>query len=167
MGYSLPAAIGSCFETGRPTYSINGDGGIQMNVQEMQLIAKNKLPIKIIVINNHALANVVIFQDRWLGSRYVGSMEAEKDYFASDICKIAVAYGINSIKLENIDAIYNYIDLLNNDEPLLIEFEIPDRTPVLPDIAADKDPLRTDRKLSEKLISEIESFLYTLNKSRD
>ena len=157
MGYSLPAAIGACNETGRPTYSFNGDGGIQMNVQELQTVAKFNLPVKIIVINNHALANVVIFQDRWLESRYVGTMESEKDYFASDICNIANAYGIRSIKLKSLDDVENYKKEILDDKPTLIEFIIPDRTPVLPDIAADRDPLRFDGKLSKELIEWIDS----------
>ena len=49
MGFSLPAAIGAAIATGKPTYSINGDGGFQMNIQEMQLIAREKLPVKIIL----------------------------------------------------------------------------------------------------------------------
>ena len=158
MGYSLPAAIGACFETGRPTYTINGDGGIQMNIQEFQTIAKNNLPVKIIVINNHALANVVIFQDRWLESRYVGTMESQKDYYAADVCQIANAYGIKAIRLRDVSDIDNYQEDLLDMSPLLVEFEIPDRTPVLPDIAADRDPLRFDGRLSEELIERIENL---------
>lgn len=159
MGYSLPAAVGACFETKKPTYSFNGDGGIQMNIQEFQTITKNNLPVKIIVINNHALANVVIFQDRWLGSRYVGTMESENDYFASDICKIANAYGIKSVLLECLEDVEKHSDDFLSDEPVLFEFVIPSRTPVLPDIAADRDPLRTDGRLSKELIKTIEDLL--------
>lgn len=159
MGYSLPAAIGACFETNKPTYSFNGDGGVQMNIQEFQTVVKNQLPVKIIVINNHALANVAIFQNRWLGARYVGTLESEGDYYATDICKIAEAYGIRSWHLNSIKDIQSCADILTDNKPAVIEFTIPELTPVLPDIAADKDPLRTDQKLPSSLITQIEKIL--------
>ena len=159
MGYSLPAAIGACFETKKPTYSFNGDGGIQMNIQEFQTVVKNQLPIKIIVINNHALANVAIFQDRWLGARYVGTLESEGDYYATNICEIAKAYGIRSRHLNSIKDIQSCVYLLTDNKPAVIEFTIPEMTPVLPDISADKDPLRADQKLPSSLIIQIEQIM--------
>ena len=159
MGYSLPAAVGACFETKKPTYSFNGDGGIQMNIQEFQTIVKNQLPVKIIVINNHALANVAIFQDRWLGSRYVGTLESEGDYFAANICEIAKAYGIRSYHLNSIKDVQSCVNLLTDNNPVVIEFTIPELTPVLPDIGADKDPLRADQRIPLYLVNQIEQIM--------
>ena len=159
MGYSLPASIGACFETKKPTYSINGDGGIQMNIQELQTIVKNNLPVKIIVINNHALANVAIFQNRWLGSRYVGTLESKGDYFAANICEIAKAYGIRSYKLDSLKNVQSCSTLLTDNKPVVIEFTIPELTPVLPDIGADKDPLRADQKIPSYLVDQIEQIM--------
>jgi acetolactate synthase-1/2/3 large subunit len=159
MGFSLPGAIGACFETKQPVYSINGDGGIQMNIQEFQTIATNKLPVKVIIVNNHALANVVIFQDRWLESRYVGTVESQGDYHSANICAIAEAYGIRNKKINSIDEICECEELLIDDKAVVIEFEIEERTPVLPDIAADKDPLRADGKLSDLVIRQIEKII--------
>jgi len=159
MGYSLPAAIGACFHDRKPTYTFNGDGGIQMNIQELQTIVHNQLPVKIIVINNHALANVAIFQNRWLGSKYVGTLESEGDYLASNICKIAEAYGIRSVHLNDLSEVKQCHGVLTDDKPVVIEFTIPELTPVLPDIGADKDPLRHDGRIDLLKLELIENLL--------
>ena len=159
MGFSLPASIGAAFETNKPVYSINGDGGIQMNIQELQTIATNKLNIKIIIINNHSLANVMIFQDRWLNSRYVGTSENIGDYHAAEICKIGEAYGLNSYKLKGLEDIKKVEGVLKDSNPCIIEFAVSEKTPVLPDIAADKDALRYDQRIPISVIKEIETLI--------
>ena len=58
MGYSLPAAIGCALADGKAVYSFQGDGGIQMNIQELQTIARENLPVKIILFNNSALGMI-------------------------------------------------------------------------------------------------------------
>ena len=63
MGYALPAAIGGYYATKKPVYCIVGDGGLQMNIQELQFIVREKIPIKILVINNNALGMIRHFQD--------------------------------------------------------------------------------------------------------
>ena len=56
MGYSLPAAIGGCFALKKqPIVVIAGDGGFQINIQELQTIKRNELPIKMVILNNHSL----------------------------------------------------------------------------------------------------------------
>jgi acetolactate synthase I/II/III large subunit len=92
MGFALPAAIGSCLALGcRPTLAIAGDGAFQLNIQELQTIVRNKLPIKIIIINNQALGMIRQFQDSYFSGRYQSTYWG---YSAPKFSAIAAAYGI-------------------------------------------------------------------------
>ena len=64
MGYSLPAAIGAYYARGTQVISLSGDGGIQMNLQELQFIARENIPVKVVVFNNNSLGMVREFQER-------------------------------------------------------------------------------------------------------
>jgi len=92
MGYSLPAAIGASFLLG-DVVCITGDGGLQVNIQELQTVKRNNLPVKIVVLNNHCLGMIRQFQDLYFESRYQSTI---LDYSTPDFVKVATAYGIES-----------------------------------------------------------------------
>jgi acetolactate synthase-1/2/3 large subunit len=96
MGFSLPAAIGACFASGKPIVMISGDGGFQINIQELQTIVHHKLPIKMIILNNGTLGMIKQFQDTYFESRLQSS---KKGYSAPDFVSIAKAYGVDGINL--------------------------------------------------------------------
>lgn len=126
MGYSLPAAIGATIGNLRPTCIIVGDGGMQMNVQGLNVISKESLPIKIFVLNNRALGHILLFQKTYLGGRFCATDEQMGDYFACDFTKIAEAYGIKAFKLKSAEDIIHYEEELNNKQPILFELEYSD-----------------------------------------
>jgi len=98
MGYSLPAAIGAQIANPeKEVYCFIGDGGLQMNIQELQTIDNYNLPIKIIILNNFGYGIIKQFQDSYFGSRYHAT---GKGYSAPNFEKIAQAYNFkyNSIK---------------------------------------------------------------------
>jgi acetolactate synthase-1/2/3 large subunit len=98
MGYALPAAIGACFALNRePILCIVGDGGFQINIQELQTIKRNNLPIKIVIMNNHCLGMIRQFQDSYFESNYAATVWG---YSEPDFVSIANAYGINASKIE-------------------------------------------------------------------
>ncbi len=98
MGYALPAGIGACFASGlRPGVVIAGDGGFQCNVQELQTIRRNSLPLKIVVLNNGCHGMVRQFQESYFQGRYQSTMWG---YDAPDFAKVAAAYGIDSERVE-------------------------------------------------------------------
>lgn len=97
MGFALPAAIGAAIGLASPALCVAGDGGIQMNLQELQAIASSGLPVKVVVLNNESLGLIVDAQDAFLGSRYVGS-SPEGGYSAPDFSRIAAAYGLSSVR---------------------------------------------------------------------
>lgn len=95
MGYDLPAAIGACVAKNKePVICIAGDGSIQMNIQELQTIVTNKLPIKIIVINNEGYQQIRITQANLFQCEYVGLGPESGDLGFPDFGKLAAAYGI-------------------------------------------------------------------------
>lgn len=93
MGYGLPAAIGAAIAAGRPVFSLDGDGSIQMNLQELQTIVYNRLPIKIVVYNNGGYASIVRTQRGFFHGRLTGCTK-ESGLDCPDFSKIAAAFDI-------------------------------------------------------------------------
>lgn len=99
MGYALPAALGLCFAAGRqPVVVIAGDGGFQMNIQELQTIAHHHLPVKLVVVNNNCLGMIRQFQESYFEGRY---QSTHWGYSAPDFTKIAAAYGIPALTVSD------------------------------------------------------------------
>ncbi len=93
MGYDLPAAIGACVANGeRELVCLSGDGSIQMNLQELQTIQTNRLPIKIFVINNNGYHSIRQTQTNFFGEPYVGIGPQSHDLEFPDMERIAYAY---------------------------------------------------------------------------
>ena len=109
MGYGLPAAIGACVAEGKKELvCIEGDGSIQMNLQELQTILTNKLPIKIFVINNEGYHSIRQTQTKFFGEPFVGIGEDSHDLGFPSMEKLAWAYGYPYLKCEqnsNLDTI--------------------------------------------------------------
>lgn len=154
MGYAMPAAIGAYHGNYRPTFAFMGDGGAQMNIQELNTIARNKLPVKLFVFNNHALGNIRIFQESYLGSRFVATTETEGDYFSCDFTAIAGAYGVRGMKLDSADSLHEYQDALFDERPALFEINYED-CPALPGIVAGGSYLETGNGLEASLIERV------------
>ena len=95
MGYGLPAAIGTCIGGGRrETICLEGDGSIMMNLQELQTIITNQLPIKIFLINNNGYHSIRITQTNLFGHHTkVGIGPESGDLSFPEFKKIAEAFG--------------------------------------------------------------------------
>ena len=106
MGYDLPAAIGACVaEGGRELVCLSGDGSIQMNLQELQTIQTNKLPIKIFVINNNGYHSIRQTQTNFFGEPFVGIGPQSHDLEFPDMKKIAYAYDYPFFRCESNDTL--------------------------------------------------------------
>lgn len=134
MGYSLPAAIGAYYGTKRPVISFNGDGGLQMNIQELQFIARENIPIKIIILNNKSLGMIRHFQEMYFDSTFTQTKK-EYGYTSPDFQKLANAYGISYIKGNETEQLQK--KLIDN-QPCIIELELSDTTYVHPKLAMGK-----------------------------
>lgn len=139
MGYSLAGAIGACFATREPIYCIIGDGGLQVNIQELQTIRYYNLPIHIFVLNNHSYGIIKQFQEIYFEGRYVATTP-QSGYSVPDFIKIANAYGINAktvidydFKVEEPPHLYDVI--IDDDSKLIPKLEfgrpIHDLSPLL------------------------------------
>jgi acetolactate synthase I/II/III large subunit len=136
MGFSLPTAIGASFALpGRPIVQITGDGGMQMNIQELQTIAHHKLPIKMVVVNNISYGMVRQFQQSYFHERYPSTY---KGYSAPDFEKVAQAYGIQAATIGGTEeSIPRGLSQLWADtaEPFLLQVEIDPMVNAYPKIA--------------------------------
>lgn len=105
MGYSLPAAIGASVALGKkPVICIDGDGGFQLNIQELQTIKHYNLPIKIFILDNRSMGIIKQFQDLNFDSRYYAS-SPEGGYSSPDFVAIAKAYGIEAFSIEKMEEV--------------------------------------------------------------
>ena len=118
MGYSLPAAIGACVGTKKPVISFCGDGGLMMNVQELQYLKRDQLPIKVVCINNGILGMIKGFQDRNFNRNYINTTK-ESGYLTVDLKKLAAAFDIPYTRVSSESESIN-IDLLT-EGPAFIE----------------------------------------------
>ena len=129
MGFGLPAAIGATF--GRPDRTVcvfMGDGGLQMNLQELGTIMEQKAPVKIILLNNNYLGNVRQWQAMFFGRRYSVTPMLNPDYM-----KIAEAYEIPSRRVMKREELQDAIhEMLTTEGPFLLEACVIEEGNVLP-----------------------------------
>ena len=122
MGYGLPAAIGACFANNKnPVICMEGDGSLQMNIQELQTIIHHNLPIKIFVINNEGYLSIKITQETFFNGKEIASGPDSGISFPN-LSKISDAYGIKYFSITNnnqIDDVLN--DVFNYNGPLICE----------------------------------------------
>jgi acetolactate synthase-1/2/3 large subunit len=126
MGFAMCGAIGAWFaEPTRPIVCIIGDGGMQMNIQELQTIKNYKIPLKVFVINNQVLGNTLSYQR-------VNKMKEvacrAPDYTVPDFTKITLAYDIHSFHIP----LWLYVDqivdaMLKLKSPSICDVPDPDR----------------------------------------
>ena len=136
MGFGLPAAIGAQIaEPDDLVISVNGDGGIQMSIQELAVIAELNLPVKIIIINNGSLGMVRQWQEIFYESRYSESVFQ----FQPSFSKLAEAYGIKGYDVrteEEAERVFN--EEFSKDSPVLINIFVEPEENVYPMVAPGK-----------------------------
>ena len=156
MGFGLPGAIGACFANGRKkTICISGDGGLQMNIQELQTLVHYKLPIILFVLNNGGYLTIKLMQQNHFG-RYVGS-DASSGLSCPDIIKVANAYGIKAERILNNDELHEKIDnVLAQDGPFICEIIMPEDQPLIPRVSSLKKP---DGTIVSKPLEDLFPFL--------
>ena len=123
MGYGLPAAIGTCIGGGRkPTICLEGDGSIMMNLQELQTVLTNKLPIKIFLINNSGYHSIRITQTNLFHKNFVGIGEESGDLSFPEYRKIAAAFGYPYYSAHSNAEMKSVVDeVLKTDGPVFCE----------------------------------------------
>jgi acetolactate synthase-1/2/3 large subunit len=128
MGYSLPAAIGAALEVPeRQIISFIGDGGLQINIQELQTVVHYRLPIKLVILNNRGYGIIKQFQDSYFGGRYEAS---GRGYSVPDFGKIARAYGLCYQEITALDQLRQPV--FEGNEPYIIDVKLNEHAEILP-----------------------------------
>lgn len=126
MGFGVPATIGACLAGNRRrTVCVNGDGGFQMNIQELETIHRLNLPIKIFVLNNHGYAQIHATQKNIFAGHYVACDEASH-LTLSPISDVAAAYRLKTVQIYHNDELKEKVhEVLTYDGPVICEVFVP------------------------------------------
>ena len=135
MGFALPAAIGAAVALApRPVVVIAGDGAFQCTLQELQTVVRNRLPIKIVILNNHCHGMVRQFQQSYFKEQYQSTVWG---YDTPDFSRLAQAFGIQAFSVLDESQIDEGLRFLweDPDAPALLDVNIDTFTNVYPKIA--------------------------------
>lgn len=135
MGFGVPAAIGAKIANpDKEVILFVGDGGFQMTNQELAILNIYKVPIKVVMLNNHSLGMV----RQWQESFYEGRTSESVFDTLPDFQLMAQAYGIKSYKFDNPETIDQDLEVIKEDVPMFIEVDISRKEHVLPIVPAGK-----------------------------
>jgi len=153
MGYGLPAAIGACFANNKKRIVlIIGDGGIMMNLQELQTVSYNKLPIKIFLLNNKGYLTIKNTQNTFFNGNFVASTPKTGVSFPN-FKKIAKAFNIRHETIKSHKKIQNKIrKALNCNGPVLCEINMSPNQSLRPKVCSRK---RSDGTIISKPIEDM------------
>jgi acetolactate synthase-1/2/3 large subunit len=135
MGFALPAAIGAAMANpDEPVVMIAGDGGFQINIQELQTIVHHHLPVKMIILNNRCCGMVRQFQQSYFDERYQSTLWG---YSAPDFVQVARAYGIAGQTVKTTGEVHSALEAmwLDPKAPFILQVMIDTFSNVYPKIA--------------------------------
>ena len=124
MGFAVPSAIGLHYASHAPVVVIVGDGGVQLNIQELDIIARENLPILILVLNNESLGMVRGFQEMYFEGR---NSSTYWQGYSSKFKDIGMAYGLESYVVNHLDGCFQVVDsFVSEPRSCLVEVLMPD-----------------------------------------
>ena len=135
MGFGVPAAIGAKIANpDKEVVLFVGDGGFQMTNQELAILNIYKVPIKVVMLNNHSLGMV----RQWQEAFYDGRTSESVFDSLPDFQLMAQAYGIKNYKFDNPETLEKDLEVITEDVPMFIEVDISRKEHVLPMVPAGK-----------------------------
>jgi acetolactate synthase-1/2/3 large subunit len=152
MGYALPAAIGAYYATGKPVACICGDGALQMNIQELQWVKRENIPVQILVLNNQALGLIRQQQKDYFDGVFAGASE-EGGFTSCPFAEVAKGYGIAAFKVAYEDAAEKLPKLLGEEGPLLVEILLENGTYAYPKTCLG-EPIHNQRPYMDREVYE-------------
>lgn len=157
MGYGLPGGIGAYFaDKSNKIIVIAGDGGFQMNIQELQTIVQYKIPIKIFILNNNGYLAIKLMQDNLFSGNYIGS-NPESGVSSPEFFKIAKAYGLKAKKIiSNKHLSKNIQKVLDYDGPILCDVTMIPNQILIPRVQSSKN---SDGSLKSSSLDNMYPFL--------
>ena len=156
MGFGLPASIGACVASGgRRTICVDGDGGFQMNIQELAVVAEHQLPIKFFVVNNSGYASIRTSQQNYFG-RLIAA-DASSGLRLPDVTRVAEAYGLPVQRIASSAGLHAQIrEALATPGPLVCEVVAPADEPRGPRVASAQRP---DGSMVSRPLEDLWPFL--------
>ncbi len=158
MGYAFPAALGSSIALNKKRIiCIDGDGSIQINIQELQTMVANKLPIKIIIMNNNGYGIIKQFQELYLKKRFI-AVDSSQGVTNPNFSKIAKAYGINYSEIKNNNQIDKILKKsINTKKPEIIDVFVKPDQKIIPKLTfgsplEDLSPLLPRKEFNNNMI---------------
>lgn len=158
MGYSMAAAIGASIALGkRPIICIIGDGGLQINIQELQTIVRYRIPLKVFILNNHSYGIIKQFQDLYFEGKYEATIP-KTGYSVPNFAKIIEAYGLafTSIRThKEMSGVLRWV--LRRRGPVFCDVVVPDGAQLTPKLEfgkpiEDLSPLLPREELTRNMI---------------
>jgi len=133
MGFAIPTAVGVAYAAECPTVILTGDGGAQLNIQELDIIARERLPVLTIVFNNQSLGMVRAFQEMYFDGRNDSTFWSG---YSSSFSSIGKAYNIESFTTADLAEFSGYINnFIKDPKPMLIEILMSDARECRPRLA--------------------------------
>ena len=152
MGYGLPAAIGAYYATGRPVVCICGDGAFQMNIQELEWVKRENLPVKMLIMNNEALGMIRHLQRDYFDCLFAGTTDG-CGFASCNFSKVADAYGIPSKRMWCDEVKETAPEFLEKEGPGLLEIMLEHGTYAYPKTCLG-EPIHNQQPYAPKEIYE-------------
>lgn len=157
MGFGIPASIGGCIASGRKrTICVDGDGGFQMNIQELETVARLNLPIKYFVLNNRGYASIHAMQQNHFAGRLV-ACDSSSELTLPDAVKQAQSYGIEATRIRNHENLKEIItEVLQSPGPCVCDVMIDPNQIIGPRVSS---YVRPDGSIISKPLEDLWPFL--------
>jgi acetolactate synthase-1/2/3 large subunit len=155
MGFALPAAIGAAVASGRQTICVDGDGGFQMNIQELATVERLGLPIKCFVVNNDGYASIRASQSGYF-KQLVGA-DRTSGMTLPNLGAVTKAYGLPFVRIADKDDLNRQIrEVLEMEGPVICEVMVAPNEERIPRAAS---YIRTDGSMGSKPLEDLFPFL--------
>jgi acetolactate synthase-1/2/3 large subunit len=160
MGWSIPASIASAIYLKKEIVVIIGDGSLSFMLQELSLIKKLNLKIRILLLNNKGHGMIRQTQDQWLKSNYYGS-SVNGGLANIDYIKVSNSFGLKTYRISSQNHLeFKMKNFLNSQTPSLCEINIPSNAKVIPQVKfgrpnEDLEPLISRKELKNNMIVKI------------
>lgn len=156
MGYGLSAAIGAAVSSQRRVICIEGDGSLQMNLQELQTLVHYRLPVKLFVLNNNGYHSIRQTQENFFTPPLIGC-DPDSGVSFPDLKKLVEAYGLPFVRISGHESLDELIRAaLDTDGPSVCEVMVDPAQPFSPKVASVRRP---DGSMVSRPLEDMAPFL--------
>ncbi len=157
MGFALPGAIGAYYKDKKPTVAVCGDGAFQMNIQELQWLKRENLPVTVIVLNNQSLGLIQQQQDDFFEGKHFGST-SEGGYDTPCFKEVAKAYGIPAYSAYSLEELKEVLGKVDKTSPALVEVHLDIKSKAYPKTYFGEEMYNQKPYIDKSLMEEILAY---------